>query len=290
METYPMEGICGYWIDVNDEEDNEADFISIYLVFDSEKMEGRLNKAVEVNQKRNRLKSDIQNLFGFHTYVGSISKKCDDVEPITESIPLKFRRRLHFDSMKDDIDSLIYDFEDPCQYKTSGEYVAEICDSLKDNYINDFEFSNHNVTPKENDNLYYALVDMFGEYLSKIYYKRCGDIRTPKIRYEHRKKIKYVIRENHYKLLRRFTEIENEVDKVLNQISNQNSISELKSLPLENLILIVSSYVGIEIADKANLQGEGDDYVTLRNQVKQYVKNNFRDEIKSFLEDIKKNN
>jgi predicted Zn-dependent protease with MMP-like domain len=90
--------------------------------------------------------------------------------------------------------------------------------------------------------------------------------------------------------LRRFTEIENEVDKVLNQISNQNSISELKSLPLENLILIVSSYVGIEIADKANLQGEGDDYVTLRNQVKQYVKNNFRDEIKSFLEDIKKNN
>lgn len=193
METYPMEGICGYWIDVNDEEDNEADFISIYLVFDSEKMEGRLNKAVEVNQKRNRLKSDIQNLFGFHTYVGSISKKCDDVEPITESIPLKFRRRLHFDSMKDDIDSLIYDFEDPCQYKTSGEYVAEICDSLKDNYINDFEFSNRDVTPKENDNLYYALVDMFGEYLSKVYYNKCGDKRTPKIREQKENKMKKVI-------------------------------------------------------------------------------------------------
>ena len=193
METYPMEGICGYWIDVNDEDDHEADFISIYLVFDSEKMEGRLNRAVEVNQKRNRLKSDIQNLFGFHTYVGSTSQKCDDVEPITESIPLKFRRRLHFDSMKDDIDSLIYDFEDPCQYKTSGEYVAEICDSLKDNYINDFEFSNHDVTPKENDNLYYALVDMFGEYLSKVYYNKCGDKRTPKIREQKENKMKKVI-------------------------------------------------------------------------------------------------
>jgi hypothetical protein len=99
--------------------------------------------------------------------------------------------------------------------------------------------------------------------------------------------MKYIITENHYKLLRRFTEIEKEVDQTLNTIVDQNSISELKALPLENLIMLVSSYVSIEIADKANLQGEGDDYITLRNQVKQYVKNNFRDKIKSFLEKIK---
>jgi hypothetical protein len=99
--------------------------------------------------------------------------------------------------------------------------------------------------------------------------------------------MKYIITENHYKLLRRFSEIEKEVDQTLNIIVDQNSISELKALPLENLILLVSSYVSIEIADKANLQGEGDDYITLRNQVKQYVKNNFRDKIKSFLENIK---
>ena len=99
--------------------------------------------------------------------------------------------------------------------------------------------------------------------------------------------MKYIITENHYKLLRRFAEIEKEVDQTLNIIVDQNSISELKALPLENLILLVSSYVSIEIADKANLQGEGDDYITLRNQVKQYVKNNFRDKIKSFLENIK---
>lgn len=97
--------------------------------------------------------------------------------------------------------------------------------------------------------------------------------------------MKYIITENHYKLLRRFAEIEKEVDQTLNTIVDQNSISELKALPLENLIMLVSSYVSIEIADKANLQG--DDYVTLRNQVKQYVKNNFRDKIKSFLENIK---
>lgn len=99
---------------------------------------------------------------------------------VNEDIPLKFRRRLSFDEMKDDIDSLIYDFEDPCQYKTSGEYVAEICDSLKDHYISDFEFTKHDVTPKENDDLYYALVDLFGRYLSKIYYNECEDRRTPK--------------------------------------------------------------------------------------------------------------
>ena len=97
--------------------------------------------------------------------------------------------------------------------------------------------------------------------------------------------MKYIITENHYKLLRRFAEIEKEVDQTLKTIVDQNSISELKALPLENLIMLVSSYVSIEIADKANLQG--DDYVTLRNQVKQYVKNNFRDKIKSFLENIK---
>lgn len=289
METYPMEGMCGYWIGEGNDDDHEANFISIYLVFDSEKMGERLNRAVEVNRKRNSLKSTLENMFGAHVYVGSTSQKCEDDKVINESIPLKFRRRIPAEIMKSDIKSIIYDFK-PCQFTSAGEFIAEACDSLKDYYISYFEFNDSDVTPKDKDDLYYALVDMHGAFLSKIYYNRCGDTKKSKIRYEHRKKIKHIIRENHYKLLRRITEIEKEVDKVLKQISNQNSISELTALPLENLILIVSSYVAIEIADKANIQGEGDDYITLRNQVKQYVKNNFYDEIKSYLDKIKQNN
>lgn len=170
METYPMEGICGYWID-DDEEDNQGnDFIPIYLVFDSEKLEGGLNRAVEVNRKRNKLKSDIENLFGFHTYVGSVSKKCEDAETINESIPNKFKRRFDFERMKDDVDSVVFDFN-VFQYKTAGEFIAEVCDAVKDNYVSDFEFNNDDVSPKDLDDLYYALVDMFGPYLHDIYNK-----------------------------------------------------------------------------------------------------------------------
>ena len=192
METYPMEGMCGYWIGEGNDDDHEADFISIYLVFDSEKWGSRLNKAVEINRKRNRLKDDIENMFGSHVYVGSISQKCkDDVEPITESIPLKFRRRLSLEGMIDDVDSLIYEW-DVCQYSSVGDFISDACDALKDNYIYDF-LMDDDVTPKENDNLYYALVDMFGEYLSKVYYNKCGDKRTPKIREQKENKMKKVI-------------------------------------------------------------------------------------------------
>lgn len=290
METYPMEDMCGYWIGEGNDDDHEANFISIYLVFDSEKWGPRLNKAVEVNRKRNSLKSTLENMFGSHVYVGGGVQKCEDDVVINESIPLKFRRRLSFERIKKDMNSSVLSGIEPCQFSNVGEFISESCDMLKDLYLDDFFHQKLDITPKDQDDLYYTLVDMFGEYLSKIYYNKCGDSRKSKIRYEHRKKIKYVIRENHYKLLRRITEIEKEVDKVLKQISNQNSISELKALPLENLILIVSSYVAIEIADKANIQGEGDDYITLRNQVKQYVKNNFYDEIKSYLDKIKQNN
>jgi hypothetical protein len=191
METYPMEEICGYWIGEDNEDNDKVDFVSVYLVFDSEKMKGKLNNAVEVNRKKNRLKSDIENLFGFHTYVGSYAKKCEDDVVINESMPLKFRRRLSLEGMIDDVDSLIYEW-DACQYSSVGNFISDACDALKDNYIYDF-LMDDDVTPKENDNLYYALVDMFGEYLSKVYYNKCGDKRTPKIREQKENKMKKVI-------------------------------------------------------------------------------------------------
>lgn len=170
METYPMEGICGYWIDDDEEDNQNNDFIPIYLVFDSEKLEGGLNRAVEVNRKRNKLKSDIENLFGFHTYVGSVSKKCEGAETINESILNKFKRRFDIERMKDDVDSVVFDLN-VYLYKTAGEFIADVCDAVKDNYVSDFEFNNDDVSPKDLDDLYYALVDMFGPYLHGIYNK-----------------------------------------------------------------------------------------------------------------------
>lgn len=194
METYPMEGMCGYWIGEGNDDDHEADFISIYLVFDSEKWGSRLNKAVEINRKRNRLKDDIENMFGSHVYVGSTSQKCkDDVEPITESIPLKFRRRLSFERMKKDMNSSVLSGIEPCQFSNVGEFISESCDMLKDLYLDDFFHQKLDIAPKDQDDLYYTLVDMFGEYLSKVYYNKCGDKRTPKIREQKENKMKKVI-------------------------------------------------------------------------------------------------
>ena len=95
-----------------------------------------------------------------------------------EGMSLKLRRRLA-DSLKhtkQDLEWYVDDEMDPCQYMSVGDFVAEACDMLKDLYIdNIFDM---NVSPKDNDALYYYFVDNYGSQLEEIYNRKCvgGDI------------------------------------------------------------------------------------------------------------------
>ena len=91
--------------------------------------------------------------------------------------------------------------------------------------------------------------------------------------------MKIIITENQYRFLRRQSEIKDKIDAILDSLADQNN---LRGVSLTNLLLIVSDTVGRDIADKTNLTD--DDYITFRNQMIQYIRTNFYEYIKEFLE------
>jgi hypothetical protein len=118
---------------------------------------------------RQGLKEDIKNWTGVDVpYVGSTAKKCDNIKDINESVSTYLRRRLSFEDMKQDIDNLV-DYElNPCQFSDVGDFIGEACDMLSYNCLEEMQ-----VSSKDKDGFYEALVDLFGEYLFSIYEKRC---------------------------------------------------------------------------------------------------------------------
>lgn len=88
-----------------------------------------------------------------------------------------------------------------------------------------------------------------------------------------------ILKEDKYRLLRREGDMKHRIDNQLMMSKLQN---DLYFVPLEHLILHIADNVAIEMANESNL---GDDeYITFRNQIKQYIRNNFYEHIKKFWE------
>jgi hypothetical protein len=161
-----MEGACGFWV----QPDEDGGIPSVYIIFDLDWLQSFQTKPDFVARRmRQGLKEDIKNWTGVDVpYVGSTAKKCDNTKDINESISTYLRRRLSLEDMKQDIDNLV-DYEiNPCGFSNVGDFVAEACDWLAQNYLENLE-----VSAKDSDNLYTSLVDLFGEHLVNVYKERC---------------------------------------------------------------------------------------------------------------------
>ena len=86
-----------------------------------------------------------------------------------DKIDIRVLRRINDDDLKNELDYLL-DVVSPCDFEHSGpgEFISDICDVLKDNFLGDIEID---VSPKTRDVLYFYLVDKFGDYLLKVYKK-----------------------------------------------------------------------------------------------------------------------
>jgi len=98
-----------------------------------------------------------------------------------ENLAPHIRRRLKPEHLKHVLNTIIeydYDFT-PCSYDDVGEFVSEICDTLKDVFLDNIsmEFPVE-LTPKDKDDVYYYFVDLFGDYLVKEHEKLCSDKST----------------------------------------------------------------------------------------------------------------
>jgi hypothetical protein len=163
LSSYEMEGICGTWVDNELDEDGNY---WVYIVLDLNWLEENQTKPGFIEQRMKQgLKEEIKKYLNLDVYVGSTAKKCGS---LNESVSTYLRRRLSFQDMKENMENVV-DYElNPCEFSNIGDFVAEACDMLAHNYLEDLQ-----VSSKDKDNFYFALVDLFGEYLSKVYKQRC---------------------------------------------------------------------------------------------------------------------
>ena len=78
-------------------------------------------------------------------------------------------RRFSFDKMKEDIDNIV-DYElNPCEFDNVELFIYGACNMLAYRYFEDSKLSD-----KESEKLFPSIVNLFGEHLTKVYYKRCG--------------------------------------------------------------------------------------------------------------------
>lgn len=89
---------------------------------------------------------------------------------LVETLSPMIRRRLNYDIMKDEMDSIIEYHMIPCEFRDAGSFVAEACDWFTYNFLEDLDASS-----KDKDGLYYYAVDVFGKYLVEVYNEKCGD-------------------------------------------------------------------------------------------------------------------
>ena len=163
LSSYEIEGVCGTWVDNEPDEDGNY---WVYIVLDLDWLEENQTKLGFIERRMKQgLKEEIKKYLNLDVYVGSTAKKCDS---LNETISPYLRRRLSFDSMKENIDSIV-DYElNPCGFSDIGDFIAEACDMLAYNCLEEIQ-----VSSKDKDGFYVALVDIFGEYLVNIYKKRC---------------------------------------------------------------------------------------------------------------------
>jgi hypothetical protein len=116
----------------------------------------------------------------------------------------------------------------PCEFKNAGDFVAEACDMMTYDYLEDI-----NVSAKDTDSFYYHMVDLFGDYLVNHYNKKCSKkLRTESVR-------KIIITESQFEQIipnsvrRRLSEISDVLYAMLN---NTNIGEEAEEYPEDDYV------------------------------------------------------
>jgi hypothetical protein len=86
-----------------------------------------------------------------------------------------------------------------------------------------------------------------------------------------------ILKENNFHLRRREPMMKEKIDSFLSIYGG-----EYTRLPLHVMISVVPAHIGTQMVEELNLTG--DDMVILRNQIQQYIKNNFYSYLKDYWE------
>jgi hypothetical protein len=184
-----VDGVCGYMVDP----DGEGP-IQVIVVLD-------INYIQEANTKpgfiarmiREGVKQEIKKWLGLNIYVGSTAKKCDEIEPLSESMAPHVKRRLSNVKILDELTTIL-DYEVNIEnFNNASDAVEEIVNMLNERILDEiWETTHRKVSLAEKDELYWHIYDRFNKFITHRYNE------TQEM---NESKKKYIVTESQYNLI-----------------------------------------------------------------------------------------
>jgi len=184
-----VDGVCGYIVDP----DGEGQ-IQVIVVLDIDYIqEANTKPGFIARMIREGVKQEIKKWIGIDVYVGSTAKKCDEIEPLSESMSTHVKRRLINGELFDQLNTIMdYEFN-ASSFNSPLEYLEEICNALTEHTL-DYIWENTKlkVSLKEKDELYFYFIRKYEKYITKKYQDERSVDESKK---------KYVVTESQYNII-----------------------------------------------------------------------------------------
>jgi hypothetical protein len=166
LSTKEVDGICGYIVDP----DGEGP-IQVIVVIDIDYIQEANTKPGFITQMiRQGVKQEIKKWIGFDVYVGSTSKKCDEIEPLSESMASHVKRRLSNVKILDELTTIL-DYEVNIEnFNNASDAVEEIVNMLNERILDEiWETTHRKVSLAEKDELYWHIYNRFNKFITHRY-------------------------------------------------------------------------------------------------------------------------
>ena len=161
-----VDGVCGYMVDP----DGEGP-IQVIVVLDIDYIqEANTKPGFIARMIREGVKQEIKKWIGVDVYVGSTAKKCDEVEPLSESMASHVKRRLSNVKILDEVTTIL-DYEVNIEnFNNSSDAVEEIVNMLNERILDEiWETTHRKVTLAEKDELYWHIYNRFNKFITHRY-------------------------------------------------------------------------------------------------------------------------
>ena len=161
-----VDGVCGYMVDP----DGEGP-IQVIVVLDIDYIqEANTKPGFIAKMIREGVKQEIKKWIGLDVYVGSTSKKCDEIEPLSESMASHVKRRLSNVKILDELTTMLEYEINIENFDNASDAVEELCNTLNERILDEiWETTHRKVSLAEKDELYWHIYNRFNKFITHRY-------------------------------------------------------------------------------------------------------------------------
>jgi hypothetical protein len=161
-----VDGVCGYMVDP----DGEGP-IQVIVVLDIDYIqEANTKPGFIAKMIREGVKQEIKKWIGLDVYVGSTSKKCDEIESLSESMASHVKRRLSNVKILDELTTILEYEINIENFDNASDAVEELCNTLNERILDEiWETTHRKVSLAEKDELYWHIYNRFNKFITHRY-------------------------------------------------------------------------------------------------------------------------